>query len=89
MKIHCNFIYCAAYLGITKLPQLKNFTLKVLIYKFLESFGINPTARIQFFNVKILESDFPGGSVVKNLPCNVGATVLVLGLETKIPCASE
>ena len=55
MKIHCNFIYCAAYLGITKLPQLKNFTLKVLIYKFLESFGINPTARIQFFNVKILE----------------------------------
>ena len=55
VKFHCNFIYCAANLGITKLPQLKNFTHEVLIYKFLESFGINPTARIQFFNVKILE----------------------------------
>ena len=30
-----------------------------------------------------------GGSVIKNLPCNAGATVSMLGLETKIPCASE
>ena len=33
--------------------------------------------------------DFPGGSVVKNLPCNAGVTGLIPGQGTKIPHATE
>ena len=33
-------------------------------------------------------ADFPGGPVVKNLPCNVGDTGLILSRGTKIPQAS-
>ena len=33
--------------------------------------------------------DFTGGSVVKNLPCNVGNTRSIPGLGTKIPFAAE
>ena len=33
--------------------------------------------------------DFPGGSVVKNLPCNAGVMGLIPGQGTKIPHATE
>jgi hypothetical protein len=33
--------------------------------------------------------DFPGGPVVKNLPCNTGETGLIPGPEIKIPHATE
>ena len=33
--------------------------------------------------------DFPGGSVVKNLPSNAGDMGLIPGQGTKIPCALE
>ena len=33
--------------------------------------------------------DFPGGPVVKNLPCNAEDASLIPGRATKIPCASE
>ena len=33
--------------------------------------------------------DFPGGSVVKNLPCNAGEVGLIPGWGTKIPHATE
>ena len=33
--------------------------------------------------------DFPGGPVVKNLPCNAGDMGLIPGWGTKIPPASE
>ena len=34
------------------------------------------------------QRDFPGGPVVKNLPCNAGDTGLNPGQETKIPHAT-
>ena len=33
--------------------------------------------------------DFPGGPVVKNLPCNAGDAGSTPGPGTKIPCAME
>ena len=33
--------------------------------------------------------DFPGGPLVKNPPSNAGDEVLILGLGTKIPDATE
>ena len=33
--------------------------------------------------------DFPGGPVVKNLPCNAGDAGSIPGLGTKIPYATE
>ena len=33
--------------------------------------------------------DFPGGPVVKNLPCNAEDAGLIPGLGTKIPHAAE
>ena len=33
--------------------------------------------------------DFPGGSGVKNLPCNAGAVGLIPGWKTKVPDAVE
>ena len=33
--------------------------------------------------------DFPGGPVVKNLPCNAGDMVSITGWETRIPHAME
>ena len=36
-----------------------------------------------------MSRDFPGGSVVKNLPCNAGDTGLIPGWGTKIPHARE
>ena len=36
-----------------------------------------------------MSRDFPGGSVVKNLPCNAGDTGLIPGWGTKIPHATE
>ena len=33
--------------------------------------------------------DFPGGSVVENLPCNAGVMGLIPGQGTKIPHATE
>lgn len=38
---------------------------------------------------KINYRDFPGGRVVKNLPCNVGDTGSTSGRGTKIPRAME
>ena len=35
------------------------------------------------------KGDFPGGPVVKNLPCNAGNTGLIPGWGTKIPHAME
>ena len=35
----------------------------------------------------MVNRDFPGGPVVKNLPCNVGDIVLIPGGGTKIPHA--
>ena len=32
--------------------------------------------------------DFPGGPVVKNLPCNAGDADLISDQGTKIPCAA-
>ena len=34
-------------------------------------------------------SDFPGGPVVKNSPCNAGDSGLIPGWGTKVPHASE
>ena len=39
----------------------------------------------QIFFKKVTISNFPGGPVVKKLPCNVGDTVLIPALGTKIP----
>ena len=36
----------------------------------------------------IVLRDFPGGPVVKNLPCNAGDASLIPGLGTKIPHAA-
>ena len=35
------------------------------------------------------EGDFPGGPVVKNLPCNAGDTGLIPGWGTNTPYATE
>ena len=37
--------------------------------------------------LKVLLRDFPGGPMVKNLPCNAGDTGLIPGWRTKIPPA--
>ena len=40
--------------------------------------------------IKIVrDGDFPGGTVVKNLPCNVGDAGLTLGRGTRIPHAMK
>ena len=36
-----------------------------------------------------MRGDFPGGPVVKNLPCNAGDLGSIPGWSTKIPCATE
>ena len=36
-----------------------------------------------------LLGDFPGGLVVKHLPCNAGDVVMVPGRETRIPHTAE
>ena len=42
------------------------------------------------YTVKILlQGDFPGAPVVKNLPCHAGDVGLILGQETKVPHAME
>ena len=38
-----------------------------------------------YFTIKTEIGDFPGGSVVENLPCNAGDADLIPGGETKIP----
>ena len=35
------------------------------------------------------KDNFPGGAVVKNLPCNAGDVGSIPGWETKIPHATE
>ena len=37
----------------------------------------------------MLEGDFPGGTVVKNLPANAGGEGSIPGRGTKIPCAAQ
>ena len=44
----------------------------------------NATAPVKFSGLR----DFPGGPVVKNLPCNAGDTGWIPGRGTKIPHAS-
>ena len=42
------------------------------------------------YTVKILmQGDFPGAPVVKNLPCHAGDVGLILGQKTKLPHALE
>ena len=42
------------------------------------------------YTVKILmQGDFPGAPVVKNLPCHAGDVGLILGQKTKLPQALE
>ena len=36
-----------------------------------------------------MKGNFPGGPLVKNLPCNAGNVGLIPGLETKIPQTSR
>ena len=40
-------------------------------------------------NLQEMWGNFPGGSVVKNLPSNTGDTGSIPGQGTKIPCAVE
>ena len=40
-------------------------------------------------SLKYRKGDFPGGPVVKNLPCNTGDRSSTLGWKTKIPSAAE
>ena len=37
----------------------------------------------------VWDGDFPGGTVVKNLPCNVGDAGLTLGRGARIPLAMK
>ena len=43
---------------------------------------------MDFLKLKVLR-DFPGGPVVKNLPCNAGDASSIPGRGTKIPHAVE
>ena len=47
------------------------------------------TLNIHNFNLKFKNWDFPGGPVVKNLPCNAGDASSIPGQGTRIPHTME
>ena len=51
----------------------------------LQAIIVNPRRRIP----KYLTRDFPGGPVVKNLPCHAGDAGSIPGQGTKIPHAEK
>ena len=44
---------------------------------------------VNVFYSRLKNRDFPGGPVVKNLPCNAGDAILISYRGTKIPDATE
>ena len=50
---------------------------------------MSPPLSFKFSVKKSVAGDFPGGPVVKNLPCNVRDTGLIPGQGTKIPHTME
>ena len=50
---------------------------------------MSPPLSFKFSVKKSVAGDFPGGPVVKNLPCNVRDTGLIPGQGTKIPHTTE
>ena len=50
---------------------------------------INKLIKTIISSIKHLQWDFPGGLIVKNLPCNAGDTGLINGWGSKIPYTTE
>ena len=86
------FFFC--FLGMLLLLILLLIGLLVILWEMLthwilliilQAIIVNPRRRIP----KYLTRDFPGGPVVKNLPCHAGDAGSIPGQGTKIPHAEK
>ena len=71
------------------IERLANCLAHPLFFFFLVALLRYNSHATQFIHLKCMIQDFPGGPVVKNLPCNAGDMGLILGWGTKSPHAAE